>query len=98
VAQVLEMLHSCAKEFADDVLQVKSDGTRCTCANINDAVLQAYSDTVLLALVTRLVNEPSRSVKAMVVQVKALAMESTVAMKMLMILLNSKTITASICS
>ncbi len=95
---MLEMLHSCAKEFADDVLQVKSDGTRCTCANINDTVLQAYSDTVLLALVTRLVNEPSRSVKAMVVQVKALAMESTVVMKMLMILLNSKTITASICS
>jgi hypothetical protein len=61
-------------------------------------VLQAYSDTVLLALVTRLVNEPSRSVKAMVVQVKALAMESTVVIKMLMIPLNSKTITASICS
>jgi hypothetical protein len=32
---------------------------------------QAYSDTILLALVTRLVNEPSRSVKAMVVQVMA---------------------------
>ncbi len=46
---VLEMLHACAREFADDVLQ-------------------AYSDTILLALVTRLVNEPSRSVKAMVVQ------------------------------
>ena len=46
---VLEMLHACAREFADDVLQ-------------------AYSDTILLALVTRLVNEPTRSVKAMVVQ------------------------------
>jgi hypothetical protein len=89
VAQVLEMLHSCAKEFADDVLQVKSNGTRCTYVNTNDAVLQAYSDTVLLALVTRLVNEPSRSVKAMVVQVKALTMEMTVIMKMLMIPLNS---------
>jgi len=41
----------------------------CEASEAHASSAQAYSDTILLALVTRLVNEPSRSVKAMVVQV-----------------------------
>jgi hypothetical protein len=67
--QVLEMLHSCAKEFADDVLQVAIT-SKLLLQACNSIGPQAYSDTLLLALVTRLVNETSRSVKAMVVQVR----------------------------
>jgi hypothetical protein len=74
VPQVLEMLHSCAKEFADDVLQVVLPMI-VQFGVIAAHLLQAYSDTILLALVTRLVNEPSRSVKAMVVQVSGVGDE-----------------------
>jgi hypothetical protein len=66
--QVLELLHSCAKEFADDVLQVART-SKAWFAQRMTMFLQAYSDTILLALVTRLVNETSRGVKAMVVEV-----------------------------